>query len=102
MREEGRLLKVIPRRKEFFQSQGLLSSSISSIKSSQLDERYTLAKVIWNMSFNRGTSEPIPIEVATSYILLQTDAVLQITFQIDHQDLAARLQVLPAPEINLP
>lgn len=88
-------LKVIPRRKEFVRAQGLLSSSVASVESSRLDGRYTLAKVIWNMCFDRGTSEPIRLEIAASYILSRTDEGLQIAFQIDHQDLAARLQDLP-------
>ena len=84
-------LKVIPRRKELFRAQGLLSSKISSVESSRLDRRYTLAKVIWNMCFDRGTSEPILMEIAASYILSQTQEGVQIAFQIDHQDLAERL-----------
>ena len=89
-------LKVIPRRKESFRSQGLLSSSVSSVESSRLDSKYTLAKVIWNMRFDRGTSEPILIEITASYILALSDDGLRIAFQIDHQDLSAQLQDLPA------
>ncbi len=38
-------LKVLPRRKEFFQSRGLVCSSIDSLTASMLDARYTLVKV---------------------------------------------------------
>src|SRR5215475_4552232 len=40
-------LKVLPRRKEFFRSRGLVSSNIDSLSASTLDSRYTLVKVIW-------------------------------------------------------
>jgi hypothetical protein len=87
-------LKVLPRRKEFFRSRGLLSSNIGSLEASTLDSRYTLVKVIWNMRFDRGASAPILSQNAASYILSRTDGRSQIVFQIDHQDLGKRVQEL--------
>jgi hypothetical protein len=87
-------LKVLPRRKEFFRSRGLVSSNIASLEASTLDSRYTLVKVIWNMRFDRGASEPILCQNAASYILSRTDGRSQIVFQIDHQDLGKRVQEL--------
>jgi hypothetical protein len=37
-------LKVLPRRKEFFRSRGLVSSNIDSLEASTLDSRYTLVR----------------------------------------------------------
>ena len=87
-------LKVLPRRKEFFRSRGLVSSNIDSLTATTLDSKYTLAKVVWNMRFGRGASEPISSQNAASYILSRTDDRSQIVFQIDHQDLSKRLQEL--------
>ena len=87
-------LKVLPRRKEFFRSRGLLSSHIDRVEASPLDSKYTLAKVIWNMRFDRGANEPISSQNAASYILARTEDRFQIVFQIDHQDLAKRAQEL--------
>ena len=87
-------LKVLPRRKEFFRSQGLASSNIVSLESSTLDAKYTLARVIWNMRFDRGASEPVHSRNAASYILARSDDRFQIVFQIDHQDLGKRVQEL--------
>ena len=87
-------LKVLPRRKDFFRSQGLVSSNIDSLEVSTLDSKYTLVKVIWNMAFDRGASEPIHSQNAASYILSRTYDRLQIVFQIDHQDLGKRVQDL--------
>ena len=87
-------LKILPRRKEFFRSQGLVSSSIDSLEASALDSKYTLVKVIWNMRFDRGASEPVYSQNAASYILSRTDGRSQIVFQIDHQDLGRRVQEL--------
>ena len=85
-------LKVLPRRKEFFRSRGLVSSNIDSLAASTLDSRYTLVKVIWNMRFDRSASKPIWSQNAASYILSTANNSFQIVFQIDHQDLTKRLQ----------
>src|SRR5436190_9112242 len=87
-------LKLLPRRKEFFRSRGLVSSNIASLETSTLDSKYTLVKVVWNMRFERSASEPISSQNAASYILSRTDDRSQIVFQIDHQDLSKRLQEL--------
>ena len=87
-------LKILPRRKEFFRSRGLVSSNIDSLEGSTLDAKYTLVKVIWNMRFDRDASEPIYSQNAASYILSRTDNPFQIVFQIDHQDLTKRVQEL--------
>ena len=71
-------LKVLPRRKEFFRSRGLVSSKIDSLEASTLDSKYTLVKVIWNMRFDRGASETIYRQNAASYILSRTDDRSQI------------------------
>jgi hypothetical protein len=87
-------VKVLPRRKEFFRSQGLVSSNIVSLDVSTLDSKYTLVKVIWNMRFDRSASEPIYSQNAASYILSRANDSFQIVFQIDHQDLAKRVREL--------
>jgi hypothetical protein len=87
-------LKVLPRRKEFFRSRGLVSSTIDSLAASALDSKYTLVKVVWNMRFDRSGNEPIYSQNAASYILSRANDSFQIVFQIDHQDLAKRLREL--------
>jgi hypothetical protein len=87
-------LKVLPQRKEFFRSRGLVSSNIDSLAASTLDSNYTLVKVVWNMCFDRSASEPIYSQNTASYILSGANDRLQIVFQIDHQDLTKRVQEL--------
>ena len=87
-------LKVLPRRKEFFRSRGLVSSSIDSLSASTLDARYTLVKVVWKMRFERNASEPIYSENAASYVLSESNSLFQIVLQIDHQDLTKKVQEL--------
>lgn len=87
-------LKVLPRRKEFFRSRGLVSSHIDALEAETLDSAYTLVKVLWNMRFERGASEPKYSQNAASYILSKTHDRSRIVFQIDHQDLGKRVQEL--------
>jgi hypothetical protein len=87
-------LKVLPRRKEFFRSVGLVSSNIASLEASTMDSKYTLVKVIWNMRFERSAGEPIVSQNSASYILSGENDRFQIVFQIDHQDLSKRVQEL--------
>jgi hypothetical protein len=87
-------LKVLPRRKEFFRSRGLVSSKIDSLAVSTLDSKYTLVKVVWNMRFDRSASEPVYSQNAASYVLSSANDSFQIVFQIDHQDLTKRVQEL--------
>lgn len=87
-------LKVLPRRKEFFRSRGLVSSNIASLAASTLDSKYMLAKVVWNMRFDRGVKDSIYSQIAASYILSEANDRFQIVFQIDHQDLTKTVQEL--------
>ena len=87
-------LKILPRRKEFFRSRGLVSSNVDSLEGSTLDSKYMLVKVIWNMRFERDAGEPIYSQNAASHILSRTDNRFQIVVQIDHQDLGKRTQDL--------
>jgi len=86
-------VKVLPRRKEFFKAAGLKSSKVERIETSQLDTNYVLAKVFWRMCVERSGSRR-EIETSASYLLLRSGGDFQIIFQIDHQDLAKKVQEL--------
>jgi len=87
-------LKVLPRRKEFFRSRGLVSSTVDSLAATTLDSKYTLVRVVWKMRFERTAGDPIGSLNAASYMLSRSNDRFQIVFQIDHQDLTKRLQEL--------
>src|SRR5438876_12022147 len=58
VQKEG-FVKILPKRKQYFQSVGLVSSSVQTLVSSQLDSKYVLAKVVWKMRFERGANSPL-------------------------------------------
>ena len=87
-------VRVLPKRKEFFRSVGLVSSKIESLEASNLDSKYVLVKAVWKMRFEGRTGLLIDSENSTTYILAGTDDSFQIVVQLDHQDLMMKVQEL--------
>ena len=85
-------IKVLPRRKEFFKSVGLVSSKVERVETSELDSHYILAKVVWKIRIERADQAPTEIETSASYLLFNSANSFQIVFQVDHQDLAAKIR----------
>src|SRR5215467_6374527 len=44
-------VKVLPRRKDFMKTAGLLASRVDSVEACPLDSKYILVKTFWNMRF---------------------------------------------------
>jgi len=85
-------VKVLPRRKDFFRSVGLVSSKVDELEVAPLDARYNLVKVFWKMRFESATRGPIESQNSASYILSATADSFQIVVQLDHQDLRKKVQ----------
>ena len=49
-------VRVLPRRKDFMKTAGLVSSRVESLDSSALDSKYKLVKTTWTMSLNGRSS----------------------------------------------
>lgn len=86
-------LKVIPRRKAWFSSMGMVSSQLGRLEHTSLDARYSLVKTDWKIAVEKSGHKQ-QVETWATYVLEQKDGSLQIFFQIDHQDLAARVKEL--------
>lgn len=84
----------MPKRKEYFASIGLRESKVTSIDASGLDSKYLLAKTDWRMTFERPAGSRWDIGTSATYILERTGEKLMIVFQIDHQDLNAKVKEL--------
>ena len=83
-------LKVIPKRKAFFQSVGLISSQVQRLDETHLDEQHAMVAAHWSVRFEKEPGRPITDEIAATYPLRREADSLQIVFQLDHQDLAKR------------
>jgi len=87
-------LKVLPRRKDFFKSLGLISSIIESTDAIELDSHYVLVKTVWKMRFLRSTGKSVECRNFATYILAVSGDSFEIVFQIDHQDLIQKAKEL--------
>ena len=94
-------LKVLPKQKGFFRTIGLISSKITALEETRLDKNYVMVKTYWNMQFEKNPGQSIVDEISATYVLFQQENILQIVFQLDHQDLTKRVQelgLLPAKD----
>ena len=89
-------VKVLPRRKEFMKSAGLLSSHVDSAEASKLDSKYTLVRTVWNMRFRTNNGDEATRKTSATYILSTIGESFEIVFQLDHQDLMKIVQDLRA------
>lgn len=89
--KKDEFLKVLPLRKQYFSSIGLLSSKVISVDELSLDARYLLARTEWKMVFRQPTGMR-EIAASATYVLEKRDGRLAIVFQIDHQDLTAKVK----------
>jgi hypothetical protein len=87
-------VKVLPRRKEFMKTAGLLSSRVDSVQASTLDSRYVLVKTVWNMNFRGADASEITRKTSATYILSDAGESFEIVLQLDHQDLVKIVQDL--------
>jgi hypothetical protein len=89
-------IKILPRRKDFMKTAGLLSSRFDSVEASALDSKYILAKTAWNMRFRAKGGAEVTRKTSASYILSAVGDSFEIVFQLDHQDLMKIVQELQA------
>jgi hypothetical protein len=89
-------LKVLPRRKEFMKTAGLLSSHVDSVQASTLDSKYVLVKTVWNMSFRGTNTDEVTRKTSATYVLSNIGESFEIVLQLDHQDLMKIVQDLRA------
>ena len=79
-------LAALPRRAGFFESLGMEPSTIRSLEVTQLDDEYTMAKVLWTMRFIPKDERPVVIGTSATYVVREDQGALSIVFQLDHQD----------------
>jgi len=89
-------VKVLPRRKEFMKTAGLLSSRVDSVQASTLDSKYVLVKTVWNMSFRGTNADEITRQTSATYVLSNIGESFEVVLQLDHQDLMKIVQDLRA------
>ena len=87
-------VKVLPKRYGFFKSVGLRSSTVVALEEASFDDRCVLVKAQWRMQFGSAAAPVSDLDVFATYLLQQQPDGLRIVFQLDHDDLAKRVQEL--------
>src|SRR5215469_15201179 len=93
-------VKLLPRRKDFMKTAGLLSSRVDSVEASALDSKHMLVKTVWNMQFRTNQGAEVVRKTAATYVLSATGDTFEIVCQLDHQDLMKIGQDLNAPVLR--
>jgi hypothetical protein len=69
-RNDESLRKAIAQRHALFQQIGFKRAKILSVKETPLDDRYTMAKVHWQMTFEKQPGHPLDFKFFITYFLL--------------------------------
>lgn len=77
---------AIPQRRAFFQQIGFRSARILGLTETPLDERYTLAKVHWQMTFEKQPGQPLDFKFFITYVLFDNGTGPKVVFYISHDD----------------
>jgi len=93
-------VKLLPRRKDFMKTAGLLSSRVDSVEASALDSKYMSVKTVWNMQFRTNQGAEVVRKTAATYVLSATGDSFEIVCQLDHQDLMKIVEDLNAPVLR--
>ena len=62
-----------------------------SLKQTQMDDRYVMAKTTWRLDFARGSNEMVKVLVNSTYLLDTSASDFKIVLYLTHQDI---MQVL--------
>ena len=88
------LLHALPRRQAYFQSVGLVTPKVRSLKEARPDDHYLMVKAHRDLQFEKGPGQSVVVETSATCILHRPGDRPQIVFQLDYQDLMKRVQEL--------
>ncbi|MFT3755124.1 MAG: hypothetical protein QM769_04135 [Pseudoxanthomonas sp.] len=85
-RNDQALRDAFIQRKAFFRQIGFKRARILHIQATPLDERYTMAKVHWHMTFEKQPGEPLDFRFFITYFLYDPGTGPKAAFWISHDD----------------
>ena len=85
-RNDEDLRKAILQRQAFFRGIGFKRAKILRIEETPLDDRYTMAKVHWHMSFEAQPARQLEFRFALTYFLFDGGLGPKVAFWISHDD----------------
>ncbi len=86
IQNDEKFREAIPQRKEFFRQIGFRSAKVLNIAETPLDDHYTMAKVHWQMIFEKDAGKPQEFKFYITYFLFDPGEGPQVAFYISHDD----------------
>lgn len=83
--DEG-LRKAIIERHTFFQTIGFQRAKILRVEETPLDDRYTMAKTHWHMTFEKQPGHSLHFKFFVTYFLFDPGSGPKVVFWISHDD----------------
>ena len=85
-RNDQSLRQAFVQRKAFFKEIGFKRARILHIEKTSLDDRYTMAKVHWHMTFEKQPGHPLDFKFFITYFLFDSGSGPKVVFWISHED----------------
>lgn len=85
-RNDQALRDAFIQRKEFFRQIGFKRAKILQVEATPLDEKYTMAKVHWHMTFEKQPGHPRDFKFFITYFLYDPGTGPKAAFWISHDD----------------
>jgi len=84
-------IRVVPKMSAEARSKGLISTRLKSLETIPLDGKYTIARVVWDITVAPPGAPVRHLDTSATYTLMATGAGHRIISQIDHQDLSGMI-----------
>ena len=85
-RNDLALRDAFARRKQFFQQIGFRHARVLQVEATPLDEKYTMAKVHWHLTFEKQPGHPLDFKFFITYFLYDPGTGPKAAFWISHDD----------------
>jgi hypothetical protein len=86
------LALAIPKRRQMLEAIGCRPASLVSLEETELDARYTMARMQWQWRVERGEAATVEITLGSTVILQRSGEGLQIVLYLNHEDIFSALR----------
>lgn len=85
-RNDDKLRASFVQRKLFFEQIGFKRAKVLNIDATPLDNKYTMAKIHWQMTFEKEPGNPLDFRFFITYFLFDSGSGPKAAFWISHDD----------------
>lgn len=85
-RNDQALRGAFAQRSEFFRQIGFKQAKILHVDAAPLDDKFTMAKVHWRMTFEKQAGRPLDFKFFITYFIYDSETGPKVAFWISHDD----------------